>query len=220
MIFRAGTILGVVHLCAATSVLAQPQLPITIGATAGLAFRNSSTVTGTDRTSGLVGGLNGSLNLGRASMAVEYRQGTLSSSATGGDQDLVEGEVTIGVRTATWLIVKAGLHLRSFVTGEVVVRWVLWEGRVRGEWDLYAPESNTFRTSSYVEGSVVVSGDASVVGQYDSGFGAEAGITLQLGRSPFHGRLSYRVDRGRLSGGTREETIEVLQLAVGVSLAR
>jgi hypothetical protein len=201
-------------------VVAQSSLPVSVGAMSAIAFRNSSTSAGTEKTNGLVVGVGGTVRFRRFSLEVSYLEGSLSSGAANAGHDLVEGELLVGVYPMPWLAVKTGVHIRSFVTGAIAERWVLWEGRVQAEGELYAPHSETFSLHSYAAGWYVVSGDASLVDRYDGGSGAEAGMIVRLTGKPFQARLAYRVDHDQLAGGARQETVETLVLGVGVSLRR
>lgn len=213
-------IAGAMQLVTSAPSQAQPSLPVSLGVMSGLTFRGSNTAAGNERTSGLVVGVEGTLDLGRAFLDLQYLQGSLSSGSSSANRDLVEGELLVGYRTTPWLAVKAGLHLRSFVTGGATERWVLWEGRLQGEGELYVPDTQAFSLHSYFEGWMVFSGDASVIDSYDRGLGAEAGLMIRLAQRPIQGRLAYRVDYGKLAAGVREETVETLILAVRLSLKR
>lgn len=219
---RAATICGALYLVASGSGTAQAPPPprASFGALSSLTFRGTETPTGKVRASGMLLGIEGRVGLNRAFLQMKYLQGPLSAGPGNVERDLVEGELLIGVHTTPWLALKAGLHIRSFATGGVVERWVLWEGRVAGEGELYAPRSETFSLHSYFEGWLVVSGNASVVDPFDRGLGAEAGLQVRLAGRPYHGRLAYRIDHGQLGSGARQETVEGLILGIGISVGR
>ncbi|UCG87427.1 MAG: hypothetical protein JSW71_02465 [Gemmatimonadota bacterium] len=162
------------------------------------------------RFSGLTIGGSVGLRLGRLRLDLRYLEGGLGSDLEIPDQDIVEGELLLGVAPLAWLTVKAGPHIRSFVTAQGTQRWVFWEGRVAATAKLGSPNLLT-----YLEAWHVFFSDVDAVEQYDSGNGLEGGIRLALDRLPFWGTLAYRIDQNSLGSGTKTDTVEQLVIAIG-----
>jgi hypothetical protein len=144
---------------------------------------------------------------------IAYAQGDVTpDSGTPAARDVIEGRILLGNRPWRGLSVKAGPHVRSYVTASGTQRWFFWEARLRGEGTIVG------RVQVYAEIWRVLSGNVNVVEAFDGGQGGEAGLLLRLPRSPFWGRLAYGIERAKLGGGARLETVEGLSLAVGYGL--
>jgi hypothetical protein len=161
---------------------------------------------------GPAAGAQGRVVLGPVALEASYLQGRLSPD-TGSTpaRDLADGAVFLVVRPQRWLALKAGAHLRAYITSSGTERWMLWEGRVRLSGDL-APG----RLRSYAEGWVAASADVNVGPGASGARGGEVGLTLVPTRSPLWVRLAYAVDQARTKDGARTETLEALVLAAGV----
>ena len=124
---------------------------------------------------------------------------------------VAEGEALLGYNARPWLTVWFGPHARTFVVpGQSDRRWLFWSGRVTARGSLLPG-----RVESYVELWQGVTGSLSRPAESASGGGGEAGLDLRLARHPIWGRLGYRIEQGRASGGARRETVEAITLTVG-----
>lgn len=158
-----------------------------------------------------VGGI-ASLSKGRLGIGLRYLEGSLNPDGDGIGRDLVEGELMLGVQTLSWLAIRLGPHLRSFITDGAVERWVFWEGRLRTETGL-----GVSGLSSYLELWHVLSASSSVdwPEAYDGGKGLEGGIRMDVSQLPFWLGLAYRIDRSNLGGGVRQDVLEHMVITVG-----
>lgn len=170
----------------------------------------------TERLTGVTRGFEGRAMLGRFLVHVRYLEGNLSTSGGSTDRDLVEGEAFLGVRPISWVTLKAGPHVRSYLTGDVVERWVFWEGRLRAELELFLPATRSFALHSYLEGWRVLSADVNIPESVDDANGVETGMMIRLTQLPIWARIAYRVDRANLSKGARRETVQELIFALGL----
>lgn len=162
------------------------------------------------RYSGVTIGGGIEVRLGRLRLDLRYLEGGLGSNQDIPDQDIVEGEVLLGMAPLSWLVLKGGPHIRSYVTSQGTQRWVFWEGRAAATAKLGSPS-----LLSYLEVWHVFGSDVDAVEEYDSGNGLEGGIRLTLNRLPFWGKLAYRVDHSSLGGGAKTDTVEQLVFALG-----
>ena len=204
--------------CVALAPLAAPlagQAPARYTLSGGaLGVRlETTTGTGTQVLSGVAAGGEGRLTLSRWLVEVGYLQGTLNPrSGNPQTRDLVEGRAMVGVRATPWLALSIGPHARGYVIGGVTERFIQWEARARVD----APIAGA-GVRGFVELRGVLSGSVANVAQtFDGGQGGEAGLLLALPRSPVWVRVSYAVDRARLGGGARIDTLEGLVIALGV----
>jgi len=174
-------------------------------------LRVRSTVGATEEVlSGTLMGVEGRVERWGLALDVAYAQGSVEpDSGTPAARDVVEGRILFGNRPWRGLSVKAGPHIRSYVTTSGTQRWFFWEARLRGEGTIVG------RVQVYAEIWRVLSGDVNVAESFDGGQGGEAGMVVTLPRSPFWGRLAYGIERSKLGGGARLETVEGLSLAVG-----
>ena len=146
---------------------------------------------------------------------VRYLEGGLSSEADGLDEDIVEGELMLGFVPLSWLTLRLGPHIRSFVTSQGTQRWILWEGNAAGAVELGSP-----RLLAYFDLWHVFAADIDAVEPFDRGNGMEGGIRLTLDRLPFWGKLAYRIDQSSLGDGSRTNTVEQMVFAIGWMLRR
>jgi len=163
-----------------------------------------------NRFSGLTIGGAAAVRFGRLRLDLRYLEGGLGSDQEVPDQDIVEGELLLGVAPLSWLVVKAGPHIRSFVTSQGTQRWVFWEGRVTAAANLGSPNLLT-----YLEVWHVLGANVDAVEPYDSGNGLEGGIRLAMNRLPFWGQLAYRIDHNSIGDGAKTDTVEQLVFAIG-----
>ena len=145
---------------------------------------------------------------GRIAFEGSYAQGALSPESGPGSSDLVEARALVVARATDWLIVKAGAHLLGFVAETATEKWTRIEVRARGDRILIPDHVNV-----HLEGWLALSTTSNLGEETGSGRGAEAGMTLRLGRSPLAARITYTVDRAQL-GDAAGVTVE----QVGVSL--
>jgi hypothetical protein len=145
---------------------------------------------------------------GRIAFEGSYAQGSLKPDTGNGlDRDLVDARALVVARATDWLIVKAGAHIVGFVTPTVTERWTRFEARVRGDRILIPDHVNVHLEGWMALGTSTNLGDGS-----GSGRGAEAGMTLRLGRSPMAARLTYTVDRAELE--STRVTLEYVSLSL------
>jgi hypothetical protein len=147
------------------------------------------------------------LRLWRVELSGRYLQSTLSSATV--SEDLVEGELAVGVRLVRWLSVRAGPRVRAHVTENGTERWVFWEGRVRGDARLFGPG-----VRSYVEGWTSFSGDVNLAQSFQRAGGIEGGLLVKLPVWELWAVLSYRFDRAALTGAAQVESTDQLMLAL------
>lgn len=179
-------------------------------------LRVRSTIGATEEAlSGTVMGIEGRVELWVVGIDVAYAQGKVDpDSGTPAARDVVEGRVLIGNRPWNGLSLKAGPHIRSYVTASGTQRWLFWEARLRAEGTIVGT------MHVYAEVWRMLSGDVNVLEAFDGGQGGEAGLVVALPRSPFWGRLAYGIERSKLGGGARLETVEGLSLALGYGSGR
>ena len=189
------------------------QVPRYLGLDLGLSrphFQSTSPLGGEQLSGAVVGGRL-RIVLRPVSIDVAYSQGRLTAdTGSAAARDVVEGSAFLTVRPVAWLAIKAGPHLRAYAAPGGTERWVLWEGRahadapiLQGEWVAYG------------EVWVAVASSVNVSPGADGAHGAEAGLTLQLPRSPLWARLAYVVDQARFKNGARTESVQSVVLAIG-----
>ncbi len=167
-----------------------------------------STTTGTASMSGL--GVGGFVRVvaGLAQLELHYEQAAMSG--TDPNQDIVEGEVLLGIRFLPWLTVKVGPRIRANVTELGTERWVLWQGRIRTDTRLIGS-----RVRAHVEVWSILSGDVNLNDVFGQGQGLEGGLEVKL-FGAFWGGLGYRFDRDVLGDGVRTDVTERLYLRFGM----
>lgn len=183
------------------------------GARALVAGVRAATATATTslRLSGSAVGIEGGVGAGPAKLTLRYLEGSVRNDSARLEREIVEGDVTLWARPVRWAALGGGPHVRSFVAQGSTVRWVLWEVRARASAALL-PRA----LDAYVEGWMVLSGDADVPEPFDSGRGVEGGLEVSVGRLPVSLRLRYRAERLTLGDGARRETTEHVMLGVGI----
>ena len=201
--------LALVLLGITSTAQAQARWNVSFGAGGGPEIAHSRIGTTRERVSGLVFAGEGGATRGRFVARLRYGQGRVTNDTAG--RDVAEGEALLGYKARPWLTVWFGPHARTFVVpGQSDRRWLLWSGRVTGRGSLLPG-----RVDSYVELWQGVTGSLSRPAESASGGGGEAGLDLRLARHPIWGRLGYRIEQGRASGGARRETVEAITLTVG-----
>jgi hypothetical protein len=191
---------------------AQHRLGVQVGLGPVSTQVSSKDVAETDKLSGVTFGGRAGLRYWKLLLDVRYLEGTVESSSSERKEDVVEGELLVGMAPLSWLALKIGPHVRSIVTDLGTQRWWFWEGRVRGQADLGTP-----LLRSYLEAWYVFSANVDLVEGYDGGNGIEGGIRGRLTRFPLWAELAYRIDHSRLAGGDRTQTVEELVLMIGVT---
>jgi len=166
------------------------------------------TTTGTGSMSGL--GVGGFVRVAASLVQLELHYEQAALSGTDPNQDLVEGEVLLGVRFLPWLTVKVGPRIRANVTDLGTERWVLWQGRIRTDTHLIG---STVR--AHVEVWSILSGDVNLDDAFGQGQGLEGGLEVEL-FGAFWGGLGYRFDRDVLGDGVRTDVTERLYLRFGM----
>lgn len=162
------------------------------------------------QSSGLTIGGAAEVSLGWLRLDLRYLEGGLGSEDDIADQDIVEGELLLGLAPLSWLKLKLGPHIRSYVTPQGTQRWVFWEGRVATSMPLGSPN-----LMAHLELWHVLSASVDAVEPFDSGNGLEGGIRLCLSRLPFSFRLAYRIDHSSLGSGVKTDTVEQLVFGLG-----
>jgi hypothetical protein len=160
---------------------------------------------------GAVVGGEAQLQLGRVSFRAGYREGSVRPYSDAAARDYADGHAFIMVTTVPGLIVSAGPHARAYITDVGTQRWLLWTIRLRGEGDLISPS-----IGGHFEVWTTVSARVNVTEAFDRATGGEVGMTVQFSGSPIWARLSYAIERARLGGGGRFETVEDMSLVLGV----
>jgi hypothetical protein len=191
---------------------ASAQLPLRLSVS-GDGFStnvNSEDQSGTQRLSGYSAGGDATLAFGRLGVSVRYLEGSLTPTGTATGRDLVEGEALLSVRALSWLSLKFGPHIRSFLFTGSTERWVFWEGRLRTHAHL-----GSERISSFFEFSQVLAADVNAAQPFDGGQGIEGALRWEISALPIWLGLGYRIDRSRLGDGARTEVVEHIVLSVG-----
>jgi hypothetical protein len=162
--------------------------------------------------SGTVIALEGRVRFGPVHLVVDYQQGKVNpDSGIATARDLIEGRALLGVRLVRWLGLRVGPHARAYVTPAGTQRWLLGATQLRLE-----PTLVPGAIRSYLDVWQVVSGNVNLPEAFKNGTGAEAGMIVQLRRRPIWGQLSYGIDRLRLGGTGRIETVDRLTLTLGL----
>ena len=201
--------LALVLLGITSTAQAQARWNVSFGAGGGPEIAHSRIGTTRERVSGLLLAGEGVATRGRFVARLRYGQGRVTNDTAG--RDVAEGEALLGYKARPWLTVWFGPHARTFVVpGQSDRRWLFWSGRVTARGSLLPG-----RVESYVELWQGVTGSLSRPAESASGGGGEAGLDLRLARHPIWGRLGYRIEQGRASGGARRETVEAITLTVG-----
>jgi hypothetical protein len=199
--------------CAAGPVAGQALHPAA-GASLVTARVRSDVSGSLDQFSGTAFLGEGTCTAGRLSLDVSYLQGSLdpTGATLGGQRDLVEGTVLLGVRPAAWLTLEAGPHARAYTLTGTTQRWLFWE--------LRAHAATAFVGSAvlgYAELWRALGGAANVSGQFDHAQGGEVGMIVRLSRTPFEARVAYRIDHAVLGNPTRRETVDGVVAGIGWS---
>ncbi len=192
------------------STVSQSPLKVSVGGAGFVANHESHENSDEERLSGFCAGGLASVSKGRLSLGIRYLEGSLDPDGDGSARDLVEGEMLLGVQALSWLGIKFGPHLRSYIQGGVVDRRVMWEARIRTETQL-----GIGGLSSYLEIWRVLSGSASESVPFGSGQGLEGGIRLETSTFPLWMGLGYRLDKNSLDSGARQEFVQHLIIAIG-----
>ena len=169
---------AVAALLVASSVSAQLPLRYSLSLGAFSNNLNTEATTGPQRLAGLSAGGGASLAYGRLGLGIQYMEGSLSPSGDGAGRDLVEGEAMLSLRTLSWLSLKLGPHIRSFIVDDGTERWLFWEGRIRTEARL-----GTERLTSSLEIWQVLSADVNTVEPFDKGQGIEGNLNWAVLRT-------------------------------------
>ena len=208
---------GVLLACAACALISQPLAAqvwhnLGGGAAAALLRFRSTTPFGGEAMSGPAAGAQARMVIGPVAFEGSYLQGRLSpDTGSAPARDVADASLFLVARPAGWLALKAGPHLRSYITPGGTERWMTWEGRARLSAELVP---GLLRT--YVEAWVAASADVNVGSGASGAQGGEAGLSLYPARSPLWVRLGYGFDQAKMKGNARTETLETLMLAVGL----
>jgi hypothetical protein len=196
-------------LCAAVPPsLAAQGLQGRAGLSVGWVRSSSALGTSADMLHGTVIGGEGRVGIGRVSIDLGYREGSIVTDDDSETRDYAEGHFLLIVKTVPGILIAAGPHAHAYITNSGTQRWFFWSVRLRGEHDLIAP-----LFAGYVELWRSIGADVNVSEQFERAAGGEVGMNLRAGRSPFWGRVGYGIERAWLAG--RRETIEGLTVAVG-----
>jgi hypothetical protein len=159
------------------------------------------------RMTGTVLGGEAVVTRGQFTVRLRYAQGRVSNDSAA--RDLAVGEAALGYAPVSWVEVLVGPQARTFVApGISDRRWLFWTGRVRVRGVIF-PD----RLATVVEVWQGLSGRLSRPAASASGGGVEVGLEARVPRKPLTGRLSYRIEQGRASGGIRE-TVEGFTLTI------
>jgi hypothetical protein len=145
-----------------------------------------------------------------AQLEFRYEQAGISTADGGTAQDLVEGEVLLGIRFLPWLTVKTGPRVRANVTDLGTEKWVSWVGRIRGDVRLIGTA-----VRGHAEAWSVLSGNVNLNDDFGEGQGVEGGLVFDLFGS-FWGEIGYRFDRDVLAGDVRTDITEKLYVRFGL----
>lgn len=219
----------------APPVLAQDEAEPTwwIAATGHLTRERVTFETTTQSLTGLLGGIEGGVAIGRIVLRGGYLQGAISPSGPGDwRHDVVESFGSLGVRVVRGLEVAVGAQGRVYVTEPISERWVVWQLRARWEgplldtrarawtelWGSAGGDVNTvdvFRGVSSTPG-YLVRGDGLPVDQAFKGArGGTAGLSYRVSpRAPVF-RLGYTITESRLAIGGYRDTMEGLVFSIG-----
>ena len=198
-------IVGVLCVCAAQPLRAQWQFDAGLAGTREIVQLRGGT-SAARLTGSLLGG-EAVVTRGQFTVRLRYAQGRVANdSAT---RDLAVGEAALGYAPLSWVEILVGPQARTFVASGISDRrWLFWTGRVRVRGAIF-PD----RLASVVEVWEGLSGRLNRPAASASGGGVELGLEAQLPRKPLTGRLSYRIEQGRASGGIKE-TVEGFTLTI------
>ena len=167
--------------------------------------RARSEPAGLPAASGAALGMTLSVRVRRFELGARYLQGSL------GTRDLVEGAAALRFDATTWLNVYAGQQIRRYDSPFGAERWATWQLGARGDWAI---------SGEHVRGHAMLWQGfglrVNVPPGSGSARGGEVGVTVDPSRGPFSFGLSYGVDRAAVSGSTRRETVQTLQLTAGL----
>lgn len=188
----------------------------------GVGMRVLSTTGGqTQKLSGAVFGVQGHVLFARfITLNLGYWQGQITPAdgqSSIAPRDVVEGYAQIGARPLSWLWLRGGPHAWTYISNAGRQRWLLMEGRARVQGEI-VPE-----VQSYLEFWNVFSASVNVPQGFQSGRGAEGGISLRIRdvpiipeRFPVRIRAAYGIERVRMEGGVRSEVVDRLSLSIGI----
>jgi hypothetical protein len=148
--------------------------------------------------------------VGQFSIETSYSEGRLVPD-TGAARYLVDGSVFLAGRPVSWLALRAGPHLRAYVTPGVTERWVMWEAHARVDRPIIAG-----MLDAHVEAWLALSSTVNVDPGALGARGGQAGLILRLWQSPLWARLTYVVDQAKLKSNARTETVESVLFAIGL----
>ena len=157
-----------------------------------------------------IGGLVRVSGVWLAQLELRYEQAGISTADGGTAQDLVEGDLLLGIRVLPWLTVKTGPSVRASVTDLGTEKWVSWEARIRGDVRLIGTA-----VRGYAEAWSVLSGNVNLNDDFGEGQGVEGGLAFDLFGS-FWGEIGYRFDRDVLAGDVRTDITEKLYVRFGL----
>lgn len=192
------------------------------GALSGVGMRVLSTSgPATQKLSGAVFGFQGHVLFARLiTLNLGYWQGQVTPAdgqSSIAPRDVVEGYAQIGARPLPWLWLRGGPHAWTYISNAGRQRWLLMEGRARVQGEI-VPE-----VQSYLEFWNVFSATVNVPQGFQSGRGAEGGISLRIRdvpiipeRFPVRIRAAYGIERVRMEGGVRSEVVDRLSLSIGI----
>jgi hypothetical protein len=153
--------------------------------------------------------LGGGVEIARGPVMVRLRYGQGRVTNDTAARDVVHGAASIGYAARSWLTISAGPEARTFiVAGMSDRRWLFWTARARAQGEIFPG-----RLRSFIEAWYGLSGRLNRPATAARGSGVELGLETRLPRLPLRGRLGYRVQQGRTSGGLKE-TVEGFSLAL------
>ncbi len=202
----------VLGLAVALATPAAAQLPPGLGAGLGGASVRLRTADSTAAATFAGVAVGGRVRIGFRFAAVEgsYLEGTLDPDSAGGvSRDLVDGSLLAAVTPVSWLTLKAGPHVRSWVFVGGTQRWVWWEGHARVDGELAGAGLR-----AHLELWTAFSSDVNVPGGAGAARGGEAGLTVRIARPLVWARLTYTIDRTAFSDTGATEMLEALRLTL------
>ena len=208
-----GRPVGVLLACALGAQPLQAQLWHNLGggATAAMVRLRSTASFGGEALSGPAAGAQGRLVVGQVAVEGAYLEGHLTpDTGSAAARDMADASVFLVVHPVRWVALKAGPHLRAYITPGGTERWMTWEARAR-----LSAELVPGRLRTHFEGWLAVSADVNVDPGASGAQGVEAGLTLFPTRSPLWVRFAYAFDQEKMKNGARSETLEALVLSVG-----
>jgi hypothetical protein len=198
----------VLALCAARPLAAQWSVEAGLAGTREIVHSRAGATAA--RFAGAVLGGDVAVKRGPFAARLRYAQGRVSHDSIA--RDLAEGEALLGYAPLAWLEISVGPAARTFVApGLSDRRWLFWTGRVSARGAIFPG-----RLGSFVELWQGLSGRLSRPASSARGRGLELGLEARLPGKPVWGRLAYRIEQGRASGGIKE-TVEGFALTVGYS---